>query len=162
MFSDTIYENIRMGMEGVSEADIQRAARAAQCMEFIERLPKGFETRIGEGGEVHLSGGERQRISLARVFLKNAPVLVLDEATAYADAQNESKIQAAFSEIMKGKTVIVIAHRLSSITDADRIFVIREGRLAEAGLHGELLEKKSQYHSMWQAHIQAQGWALRA
>ena len=162
MFSDTIYENIRMGMEGVSEADIERAARAAQCMEFIERLPKGFETRIGEGGEVHLSGGERQRISLARVFLKNAPVLVLDEATAYADAQNESKIQGAFSEIMKGKTVIVIAHRLSSITDADRIFVIREGRLAEAGLHGELLEKKSLYHSMWQAHIQAQGWALRA
>jgi ATP-binding cassette subfamily B protein IrtA len=160
IFSDTVYENIRMGMENVSMEDIERAAHAAQCDGFIRKLPKGFHTRIGEGGEVHLSGGEKQRISLARIILKNAPIVVLDEATAYADAENESRIQAAFAEIMRNKTVIVIAHRLSTITDADTILVIKDGAVAEEGRHEKLIAVKGVYHAMWKAHTAAQDWAL--
>ena len=160
IFSDTVYENIRMGMQGVSAEDVARAAAAAQCMDFIERLPKGMQTRIGEGGEVHLSGGEKQRVAIARIFLKNAPVVILDEATAYADAENEAKIQAAFGEIMQDRTVIVIAHRLSTITDADTILVVNDGVIVEQGRHAALLANGGLYHDMWQAHATAKAWTL--
>ena len=160
MFSDTVYENIRMGMEDVQEEDIIRSARAAQCHEFIEGLPEKYNTIIGEAGTIHLSGGERQRIALARVILKNAPIIVLDEAIAYADAENEVKIQTAFAEIMRGKTVIVIAHRLSTIADADQIIVIDEGKIAEKGTHTDLLKSGKLYKRMWDAHTSAQKWAF--
>lgn len=160
LFSDTLRENIRMGMRDVTDEDILRAAEAAQCTEFISKMPKGLDTLVGEGGEVHLSGGEKQRVSMARVILKNAPVVVLDEATAFADAENEARIQAAFAEIMRDKTVIVIAHRLSTITDADNILVMAEGRLVQQGTHRELAEQAGVYRGMWQAHVAAKGWIL--
>ena len=160
MFSDTVYENIRMGTENIQEEDIIRAAKAAQCHEFIEELPEEYNTIIGEAGVIHLSGGERQRIALARIILKNAPIIVLDEAIAYADAENEVKIQSAFAKTMKGKTVIVIAHRLSTITDADQIMVIDEGKIAEKGTHTELLKSEKLYKRMWDAHTSAQKWTF--
>ena len=162
LLSDTLRENIRMGHDGVTDADIEQAARAAQCGDFIARLPRGLDTRVGEGGEVHLSGGEKQRISMARILLKNAPIVVLDEATAYADAENEAKIQAAFAALMRDKTVLVIAHRLSTITDADAILVIRDGVVAEQGRHEELLSRQGLYHAMWQAHTAARDWTLQS
>ena len=160
MFSDTVYENIRMGMEDAKKEDIIRSAKAAQCHDFIERLPEKYNTIIGEAGTIHLSGGERQRIALARIILKNAPIIVLDEAIAYADAENEVKIQSAFAEIMKGKTVIVIAHRLSTITDADQIIVIDEGKIYEKGTHTELLKSGKLYKRMWDAHTSARKWTF--
>ncbi len=160
IFSDTVYENIRMGAQEVTREDVIRAAKAAQCHEFIEKLPQGYDTVIGEGGSVHLSGGERQRVSLARIILKDAPIILLDEATAYADSENEQKIQNAFAKIMKGKTVIVIAHRLSTITDADQILVVNKGRLVEQGTHPDLLETRGLYYNMWDAHITAQHWTF--
>ncbi len=160
MFSDTVYENIRMGMEDAKEEDIIRSAKDAQCHEFIEELPERYKTIIGEAGTIHLSGGERQRIALARIILKNAPIIVLDEAIAYADAENEVKIQNAFAEIMKGKTVIVIAHRLSTITDADQIIVIDEGKIAEKGTHTQLLRSEKLYKRMWDVHTSAQKWTF--
>jgi len=160
IFGDTVYENIRMGMENVEEEDIIHAAKAAQCHEFIEGLPEKYNTIIGEAGTIHLSGGERQRIALARIILKNAPIVLLDEAIAYAYAENEVKIQSAFAEIMKGKTVIVIAHRLSTIVDADQIMVIDEGKIAEKGTHAELLKSGKLYKRMWDAHTSARKWTL--
>jgi ATP-binding cassette subfamily B protein len=160
MFSDMVYENICMGAENVQEEDIIHAAKAAQCHEFIEGLPAGYNTIIGEAGTIHLSGGERQRIAMARIILKNAPIIVLDEAIAYADAENEVKIQRAFVKIMKKKTVIVIAHRLSTITDADQIIVIDEGKIADKGTHTELLKSGNLYKRMWDAHISARKWTL--
>ena len=161
VFSDTIRENIRMGRDDATDGDIMRAAEAAQCLEFIDRMPRGMDTRIGEGGEAHLSGGERQRLSMARVFLKDAPIVVLDEATAFADAENEAKIQDAFARLMRGKTVIVIAHRLSTITDADAIYVIRDGVIEEHGGHGDLTRRNGLYSDMWRAHTAAQAWTLQ-
>ena len=161
LFSDTLRENIRMGLAGVTDEDILRAAEAAQCREFIDKMPKGLDTLVGESGEIHLSGGEKQRVSMARVMLKNAPIVVLDEATAFADAENETKIQSAFSELMRGKTVIVIAHRLSTITDADSIIVIDQGGLAQRGRHEELLAREGIYRDMWQAHVAAKDWTLQ-
>lgn len=160
IFSDTVYENIRMGKKGAGLREVEAAARAAQCLGFIRELPDGFETRIGEGGRVHLSGGEKQRISMARILLKDAPVVVLDEATAYADAENEAKIQQAFAEIMRGRTVLVIAHRLSSIVDADRILVIHDGCLAQQGRHRELCSEKGIYRDMWEAHTRSRNWTI--
>lgn len=160
IFSDTIYENIRMGMEDVTIDDVKKAAEIAQCSDFINALPNGFNTRIGEGGEVHLSGGEKQRISLARIVLKNPPIVILDEATAYADAENEAKIQEAFSDIIKEKTVLIIAHRLSTIVDSDKIFVIDNGIVEESGTHDKLMGEEKLYSEMWHAHTQAQGWTI--
>jgi ATP-binding cassette subfamily B protein len=160
MFSDTVYENIRMGIEDARKEDIIRSAKAAQCHDFIEGLPEKYNTIIGEAGTIHLSGGERQRIALARIILKNAPIIVLDEAIAYADAENEVKIQNAFAEIMRGKTVIVIAHRLSTIVDADQIIVVDEGKIAEKGTHTELLKSGKLYKRMWDAHTSARKWTL--
>jgi ATP-binding cassette subfamily B protein len=161
VFSDTIRENIRMGRDNATDEDIMRAAEAAQCLEFIDRMPDGLDTRTGEGGDVHLSGGERQRLSMARVILKDAPIIVLDEATAFADAENEAKIQDAFARLTREKTVIVIAHRLSTITDADAIYVIRDGVIEEQGGHGELVRGNGLYSDMWRAHTSAQTWTLR-
>ncbi|MDR2820340.1 MAG: ABC transporter ATP-binding protein/permease [Desulfovibrio sp.] len=160
VFSDTVRENIRMGKEDASDEEILRAAEAAQCLEFIRQMPRGLDTVIGEGGEVHLSGGEKQRLSMARVILKNAPIIVLDEATAFTDAENEVKMQDAFAQLMRGKTVIVIAHRLSTITDADAIYVIRDGGIQERGRHEELVAAGGLYQAMWQAHTAAQTWTL--
>jgi ATP-binding cassette subfamily B protein IrtA len=146
LFFDTLYENIRIGKPGASPEEVYAAARAAQCHDFIERLPQGYDTLIGEGG-VYLSGGEVQRVSVARAILKGAPILVLDEATAFADPENEYKMQMALRELVKEKTVIVIAHRLSSIREADQILVLKEGRIAERGVHADLLEREGVYRT---------------
>ncbi|MEM7331389.1 MAG: ABC transporter ATP-binding protein [Chloroflexota bacterium] len=161
MFTDTVYENIRMGLPDVTEADVIAAAQAAQAHEFVEKLPQGYQTVIGEGGQTHISGGEKQRISIARAILKNAPIIILDEATAFADPENEAKIQEAFSQLMHDKTVIVIAHRLSSITDADQIVVINEGQIVERGQHEQLLAKPALYKRLWEAHTAAQDWSFQ-
>lgn len=159
LFFDTIEENIRMGNDSASFDDVIEAAKAAQIHDFIMTLPDGYKTLIGEGG-VHLSGGEQQRISIARAILKDSPVVVLDEATAYADPENEAKIQQALSGILKNKTVVVIAHRLYTITNVDQILVINEGRIGERGTHTELLEKKGLYRNLWDIHIKARGWQI--
>lgn len=160
MFSDTVYENIRMGMKNVREEDIIQAAKIAHCHEFIEKLPNGYDTIIGEGGKVHLSSGERQRIALARMVLKNPPIVIVDEAIASVDPENEAKILDAFAEIIKGKTVIVIAHRLSTITDADQILVVDNGRIVERGTHDGLLKSGGLYKKMWDMQTSAQKWAF--
>lgn len=158
MFAQTMYENIRMGMNKTKE-EVIAAAQAAQIHDFIMSLPKGYDTLFGQQG-VHLSGGEQQRFQLARAILKNAPILVLDEATAFADPENEYKIQLAFSELIKGKTVLVIAHRLSTITSADQIIVFEKGEINAIGTHNELLQSSELYQRMWNAHNRAQDWNI--
>ena len=135
------------------------AAKAAQCHDFIMKLPNGYDTVIGTKG-IHLSGGERQRIAIARAILKNAPILVLDEATAFSDSENEYLIQKAFERLMDGKTVIMIAHRLSTIIKADQILVVKEGKLVESGKHEQLLQKKGQYANMWEYYTQSLDWKI--
>lgn len=159
LFFDTIEENIRMGNTKASFEKVVSAAKAAQIHDFIETLPEGYKTLIGEGG-TYLSGGEQQRIALARIILKDSPIIVLDEATAYADPENEARIQDALSVVLKDKTVIVIAHRLYTITDADQILVVNEGRIEEAGIHGGLLEKKGLYSHLWNIHTKARDWNI--
>jgi len=159
LFFDTLYENIRVGKLGASREEVYAAARAARCHDFIERLPQGYDTLIGEGG-VYLSGGEEQRVAVARAILKGAPILILDEATAFADPENEYKMQMALRELVKEKTVIVIAHRLSSIRGADQILVLEEGRIVEQGVHTDLIEKGGVYRRMWDAHTDAAGWVI--
>ena len=154
LFDETVRENIRMGKPGASDAEVEAVAKAAGCDGFIRGLENGYDTVVGGGG-AHLSGGERQRVSIARAMLKNAPIVILDEATAYIDPENEAVIQQAVARLVKGKTVIVIAHRLSTITDADQIFVIQDGRVAGSGTHKELLEQNRLYQEMWNAHIGA-------
>lgn len=162
IFSDTVMENIKMGRENVNEEDVIAAAKAANIHDFImEELPKGYQTLIGESG-VHLSGGEKQRISLARAMLKDAPIVVLDEATAFADPENEVKIQEAFSELLKNRTVLIIAHRLSTITDSDEIMVLDEGSIVERGTHEKLLENRNLYWKMWESHDLARKWTFKA
>ena len=158
MFAQTMYENIRMGMNKTKE-EVIAAAQAAQIHDFIMSLPKGYDTLFGQQG-VHLSGGEQQRFQLARAILKNAPILVLDEATAFADPENEYKIQQAFSELIKGKTVLVIAHRLSTITTADQIIVFEKGEINAIGTHSELLQSSELYQRMWNAHNRAKEWNI--
>ncbi len=161
IFNDTVYENIRMGNPKAGMKQVEKAAKAAQCLDFIRNLPQGFDTPIGEGGQVQLSGGEKQRITLARIMIKNAPLIVLDEATAFADARNEALIQQAFSRIMHKKTVLVIAHRLSSVKDADNILVIDRGRIVQQGRHPELIARDGIYKALWQAHDSARNWTLK-
>lgn len=154
LFDDTIRENIRMGRMNATDAEVEEAAKAAGCDAFIRNLENGYNTKVGGGG-AHLSGGERQRIAIARAMLKNAPIVILDEATAYMDPENEAMVQRAVAKLIHGKTVIVIAHRLSTITDADQIVMIKEGRVVATGTHNVLLENSSLYKEMWQAHIGA-------
>lgn len=152
LFDDTVMENIRMGRQSASDDEVIQAAKDSGCYEFIMRLEHGFSTVVGGAGG-HLSGGERQRISIARAMLKNAPIVILDEATAYTDPENEAVIQASVAKLVQGKTLIVIAHRLSTITDADNIFVIKDGVVAEQGGHSELLANNGIYRQMWENHI---------
>lgn len=154
LFDDTVRENIRMGRLSATDAEVEAAAHAAGCDSFIADLEHGYDTRVGGGG-AHLSGGERQRIAIARAMLKDAPVILLDEATAYMDPENEALIQNAVNELVKDKTVIVIAHRLSTITGAANIVVVKDGCIAAQGTHPQLLETSPLYKEMWQAHIGA-------
>ena len=160
LFFDTLYENIRVGNPDATEEQVIAAARAAQCDDFIRRLPQGYQTLIGEGG-VYLSGGEAQRVAVARAILKNSPILVLDEATAFADPENEYKMQLAIQELIREKTVIIIAHRLSSIISANRIIVLREGEIAQQGIHSELSVAEGLYKQMWDAYTDAFQWTLK-
>ncbi|MDL2317742.1 ABC transporter ATP-binding protein/permease [Eubacteriales bacterium OttesenSCG-928-A19] len=160
LFKQSIKDNIRMGNHGATDAQVEAAARAAQCHEFIMRLPAGYDTVIGTRG-VHLSGGEKQRLAIARAIVKDAPVIVLDEATAFADPENEHLIQKAFEKLMKDKTVIIIAHRLSTIRSADKIVVMAEGRKVEEGTHEALLEKGGKYAAMWKAYNETASWTMQ-
>lgn len=148
LFNDTVMNNIRMGNESASDEDVMNAAKAAFCDEFISRLPDGYDTVLGENGGT-LSGGERQRISIARALLKNAKIILLDEATASLDPENEYYVQQAIAELVKGKTVIMIAHRLKTVADADRIFVLSDGKLVQEGTHKELMSKEGLYKTLY-------------
>lgn len=159
LFGQSVKENIRMGSKAATDAEIQAAAKAARCDGFIAALPRGYDTVIGEKG-VHLSGGERQRIAIARAILQNAPVLVLDEATAFADPENEFLIQQALSRLMRGKTVLLIAHRLGTVTGADRILVMDGGELRQQGRHEELMETEGLYRRMWEHYTESIRWRL--
>lgn len=159
LFFDTIEENIRMGNSAATKEEVFAAAKAAQCHEFIERLPQGYRTMVGEGG-TYLSGGEQQRVAIARAILKNAPIVILDEATAYADPENEGKILKGLSQLIKGKTVLIIAHRLSTIKTADKILVVNDGHIAETGTHETLNAKNGLYSSMWEIYSRAREWKI--
>lgn len=158
IFSDTVRNNISMNRD-VSEKEIIKAAKKARCHEFIMNLPNGYDTIIGSGN-IKLSGGEAQRISIARTFLKNSEIVILDEALAYTDAENENLIQEAIKNLIEDKTVIVIAHRLKSIMDADKIIVLKEGKIIEEGTHEELLEKVGEYKSLWDLQFEAETWEI--
>lgn len=151
LFNDTLLENIRASRPDATREEVMRAAEAAQCQDIIERLPNGLDTIVGSGG-TYLSGGENQRIALARAILKDAPIIILDEATAFADAENEHQIQLAFEGLTSGKTVLMIAHRLSTIQDADMILVFCDGKIIERGNHDELLKQNGVYASMWKEY----------
>ena len=159
LFQDTIKNNIRFGKPDATDAEIEEAARKACCHDFIMKLPKGYETLVGEGG-CTLSGGEKQRISIARAILKEAPVVLLDEATASLDPENEVDVQKAINTLIAGRTVIVIAHRLKTIKNADKIIVLEEGHVAEQGTHQELLDQKGLYHRLWSIQEKTMGWKL--
>lgn len=159
LFNNTVMENIRLGRRGATDAEVLAAAKAAQCDEFVRRMPQGYQTVIGENGST-LSGGERQRISIARALLKDAPVILLDEATASLDVENESYIQAALSQLVKNKTVLVIAHRMRTIAGADKIVVLDSGCVSDQGTHEKLLAKKGLYHHLWTLQTQASEWAV--
>ena len=154
LFNRTVWENIRMGRKGATDAEIEAAAKAAGCEAFIQRLEKGYDTVVGSGGG-SLSGGERQRVAIARAMLKDAPIAILDEATASIDSENEAAIQKAISALTKGRTLVVIAHRLSTITAADNIVVVQDGRIAAQGKQGDLLRTSPLYADMWAAHLGA-------
>jgi len=159
LFDDTIYNNIKIGKPTASEQEILQAAEKAQVLSFVEDLPKGLETKVGEAGN-KLSGGQKQRISIARALLKDAPIVILDEATASLDPENEIYIQQAIQELVKSKTVVVIAHKLSTIERADQILVLENGTIAESGTHKELLDKNGIYHKMWNLQRQSGGWKI--
>jgi ATP-binding cassette subfamily B protein len=153
LFNMTVRENIRIGRPSATDVEVEEAARQSGCHDFILGLEKGYDTMVGSSGG-HLSGGERQRISIARAMLKAAPVVIMDEATAYTDPENEAVIQRSVSKLTEGKTLIVIAHRLSTVMDADRIYVIRDGIIDDQGTHEELLSHHGLYESMWKAHME--------
>ena len=159
IFAESVYDNIAMHRE-VSREAVERAAKAARCHEFILSFPDGYDTRLGDGGH-KLSGGEAQRIAIARAILKNAPIVVLDEAMAFTDAENELALREGMAELLRGKTVLMIAHRLYSIRDADCIFVLDNGHLAESGTHGELLEKNGQYAHLWAIQNETEAWQMK-
>ena len=159
LFRCSLRENIRMGKPSATDEEVLAAAKAAQCDGFIQKLPQGYDTPAGEAGK-RLSGGEKQRIAIARMMLKNAPIVVLDEATAFTDPENEDKIQKSMMSLARGKTLLVIAHRLSTIKNADNIVVLQDGAVAAQGTQAELLAGCPLYQRMWQAHIGAKNWAV--
>ena len=159
LFHDTIENNIKFGKPTVTHEEVVEAARRACCHEFIEKLPNGYQTIIGEGGST-LSGGEKQRISIARAILKDAPIVVLDEATAYADPENEEKMEAAIAELVKGKTLVVIAHKLPAIMNADQICVMDHGKLVATGKHQELIQSCPEYQKLWKAAQDSAEWKV--
>ena len=161
LFRCSILENIRLGDPTATDEQVKAAARAAQCEDFINKLPMGYDTPAGEAGK-RLSGGEKQRIAIARMMLKNAPIVILDEATAFTDPENEDRIQQSIAALTKGKTLLVIAHRLSTIKSADNIVVLKNGSVLAQGTQEELLEKCPLYKDMWEAHIGAKDWAVAA
>lgn len=161
LFRDTIANNIRFGSPDATREQIVAAAKKARCHDFIQALPEGYDTVVGEGGST-LSGGEKQRVSIARAILKDAPIVLLDEATASVDPDNEKHIQEAINELVRDKTLIIIAHRLSTIKRADQILVIEDGRIVQRGTHDALLAKNGQYKNLWQRRQQAKGWRIRA
>ncbi len=161
LLKKSIFENVRLSKPGATEDEVMEALKKAQCMDIIEKLPKGIHTVIGEKG-TYLSGGEQQRITIARAVLKNAPILILDEATAFADPDNETKVQAAFEELSKGKTLIMIAHRLSTVMNADKIFVMDDGKCIESGNHDELMSKNGLYKRMFDEYTRSVEWKVGA
>ena len=161
LFDDTVMENIRLGKHGATDEEVRSAAAAAaNCDEFVEKLPQGYLTPIGENG-AKLSGGERQRISIARALLKDAPIVLLDEATASLDVENETKVQEALSRLLTGKTVLVIAHRMRTVEASDRIIVLSDGKVAEEGSPSELLAKENGiFRRMTQLQAESAGWSV--
>jgi ATP-binding cassette subfamily B protein len=158
LLDGTLRDNVLLGKPDATDEEVRTAAEAASCEEFVSRLPKGWDTPAGEAGHA-LSGGERQRICIARAILKNAPIIVFDEATAFADPENEARIQKSVAALSEGKTLLVIAHRLSTIVQADAICVVDGGQIVAQGTHEQLLEGCTLYRDMWQAHIGAASWA---
>ena len=152
LFDMSVRENIRLGRQNASDAEVEDVAKKSGCYDFIMSLENGFETVVGGSG-AHLSGGERQRIAIARAMMKDAPIVILDEATAYTDPENEAIIQKSVAQLVKGKTLVVIAHRLSTVSDADKIYVIKDGAIDSEGTHEELLSQNGLYKNMWEAHI---------
>lgn len=161
LFHCSIKENIRMGKPSATDEEVYAAAKAACCDDFIQRLEHGYDTQAGDAGN-RLSGGEKQRVSMARMILKNAPIVILDEATAFADQENEEKMQRSISALTKGKILFVIAHRLSTITNADQIIVLKHGAIHSYGTHKQLLASDSLYRNMWEAHIGARNWSANS
>ncbi|RNB56874.1 ABC transporter ATP-binding protein [Brevibacillus gelatini] len=161
LFQDTIRNNIRYGREDATQEEIEAAAKEARCHDFIMKLPNGYDTMVGEGGST-LSGGEKQRISIARAILKNAPVLLLDEATSSLDPENEADMQQAIGRLVRGRTVIMIAHRLKTVVTADNIIVLEKGKVVEQGRHQELLEKGGLYARLWELQRRTSGWKITA
>ena len=159
LLKGTLLDNVKLGKPDATEEEVLAALKAAQCMDIVEKFPDGLHTIIGTKG-VYLSGGEQQRIAIARAFLKNAPILILDEATAFADPDNEAKVQAAFAELAKGKTVIMIAHRLSTVANADCIYVVEDGRIAESGTRDALCAKSGIFAKMWQDYGSSVQWKV--
>ena len=159
LFDDTVMENIRLGKRGATDEEVLAAARAANCDEFVSRMPEGYGTMIGENG-ARLSGGERQRISIARALLKGAPVVLLDEATASLDVENETKVQEALSRLLAGKTVIVIAHRMRTVMNADKVVVLDDGRVAEQGHPAELMKRDGLFARMVRLQRESAEWTL--
>lgn len=161
LIKKSIFENVRMSKPGASEAEVLEALKQAQCMDIIDKLPDGIHTVIGEKG-TYLSGGEQQRITIARAVLKDAPILILDEATAFADPDNETKVQAAFEKLAEGKTLIMIAHRLSTVMNADKIFVMDDGKCTETGTHDELMKMGGLYKRMFDEYTRSVEWKVGA
>ncbi len=161
LIKKSILENVRMARPDATEEEVLQALEKAQCMDIIGKLPKGINTVIGEKG-TYLSGGEQQRITIARAVLKDAPILILDEATAFADPDNEAKVQVAFEELSKGKTLIMIAHRLSTVMNADRIFVMDDGTCVESGTHEDLMQKNGLYRQMFDEYARSVEWKVGA
>ena len=159
LLKGSILDNVRLGRPQATEAEVLAALKAAQCMDIVEKFPAGIHTVIGTKG-VYLSGGEQQRIAIARAMLKNAPILILDEATAFADPDNEAKVQAAFAQLAKGKTVLMIAHRLSTVANADCIYVVRDGQIAESGTKDELCAQNGLFARMWQEYQASVQWKV--